>query len=517
MATSPETPQDGNSIELHVKNFGPIVEANIELRPLTVFVGPSNTGKSYLASLILALHNSFKPKKDFFSFSESFRGNIESYKMTPAQIKNVSNWMMNKFKSDMSKDEIAAETERTIPANIINLLNNFLKFKYTENYSITSEIARSFGIDSPNNLIRKTSGDETFSLSIINNFKDHNCSFNVELEIEKDARNFSISIPRKITQCIDIKPLFAALTQTNTIKLMENTSIPENFVAEMILSMLAEPIFDLSIDPLSKPGYYLPADRTGVMHAHQVVTSSLIRRSSIAAIHSFPNVPTLSGVLGDFLEQLVQLSQTSENGGDYNEIAKDLEKIILEGKIYSTGEYSKDIPYPFFTFQPKGWKNRLPLMNASSMVSELAPVVLYLRHVIKPGNVLIIEEPESHMHPSKQVEFTRYLALLVKKGIRIIVTTHSEWVIEALGNIVQASILPEDQRNDLPSEDFALDRDQVGVWLFKPKNRPKGSVVTEIEIDNDSGNFQVGYNEVMESLFDEWTNTFNRLENLKAR
>ena len=49
-----------DSLELEVTNFGPIVEAKIDLRPLTVFVGPSNTGKSYLAILIYALHRFFQ-------------------------------------------------------------------------------------------------------------------------------------------------------------------------------------------------------------------------------------------------------------------------------------------------------------------------------------------------------------------------------------------------------------------------------------------------------------------------
>ena len=48
-----------DTLELEVKNYGPIVEARIDLRPLTVFVGPSNTGKSYLALLIYALHRCF--------------------------------------------------------------------------------------------------------------------------------------------------------------------------------------------------------------------------------------------------------------------------------------------------------------------------------------------------------------------------------------------------------------------------------------------------------------------------
>ena len=46
-------------VEIAVKNFGPIAEANIDLRPLTVFVGPSNTGKTYFATLVYALHSIF--------------------------------------------------------------------------------------------------------------------------------------------------------------------------------------------------------------------------------------------------------------------------------------------------------------------------------------------------------------------------------------------------------------------------------------------------------------------------
>ena len=48
------------NVEFAVKNFGPIAEARINLCPLTVFVGPSNTGKTYFSTLIYALHGIFK-------------------------------------------------------------------------------------------------------------------------------------------------------------------------------------------------------------------------------------------------------------------------------------------------------------------------------------------------------------------------------------------------------------------------------------------------------------------------
>ena len=61
-----DTPNRTGSLEIEVSDFGPIVNAKVDLRPFTVFVGPSNTGKSYLAVLIYALHR-------FFSGSSEFR------------------------------------------------------------------------------------------------------------------------------------------------------------------------------------------------------------------------------------------------------------------------------------------------------------------------------------------------------------------------------------------------------------------------------------------------------------
>ena len=55
-------PPDFKDLKLSVTNFGPITKADIDLRPMTVFVGPSNTGKSYMAMLVYALHGFFSGK-----------------------------------------------------------------------------------------------------------------------------------------------------------------------------------------------------------------------------------------------------------------------------------------------------------------------------------------------------------------------------------------------------------------------------------------------------------------------
>ena len=149
------------------------------------------------------------------------------------------------------------------------------------------------------------------------------------------------------------------------------------------------------------------------------------------------------------------------------------------------------------------------------MVSELAPVVLYLRHIVGHNivghrNVLIVEEPESHLHPAMQVEFTRQLAALVHAGIRVIVTTHSEWVLEELANIVRRSTFSTSDREKTADAKIALRPDQVGAWLFQPKGRPKGSVVKEIRLD-DSGLFSSGFDDVAAELHNDWADLANRI------
>ena len=47
-------------LTISVKNFGPIAEGSVDLKPLTIFVGPSNTGKSYMATAVYTLLKAFE-------------------------------------------------------------------------------------------------------------------------------------------------------------------------------------------------------------------------------------------------------------------------------------------------------------------------------------------------------------------------------------------------------------------------------------------------------------------------
>lgn len=143
--------------------------------------------------------------------------------------------------------------------------------------------------------------------------------------------------------------------------------------------------------------------------------------------------------------------------------------------------------------------------------------MLYLRHIVRIGDVLIIEEPESHLHPVMQVAFTRYLATVVKAGVRVVVTTHSEWVLEALANLVRLSEVAKSRRSEVAGGGPALTPDEVGAWRFEQKKRPRGSVVQEIPLDTVRGTFPAGFDEITEDLYNDWAKITNLSEACGAR
>ena len=280
-----------------------------------------------------------------------------------------------------------------------------------------------------------------------------------------------------------------------------------NYIASAQFGQLASEILGQLVEPLGRVAYYLPANRTGVMHAHRVVVGSLIGQAAYAGFRQDTPLPQLSGVLADFLEQLVGL-QEDRRKGPKQPIAERIEERVLQGNILIK---SSPVGYPEFFYRPNGLKFDLGLVNSSSMVSELAPVVLYLRHVVRPGETLIIEEPEAHLHPAMQVEFMRQLAAVVKFGVRVIITTHSEWVLDELTNLVRLSELSESGRQGIEGGPYALTPEELGVWLFEPKKRPKGSVVKEIPFDGEFGGFRSGFDDVALGTYNDYAEITSRV------
>ena len=495
MTTPQAERQVGGDYRLEVKDFGPIAEASVDVRPLTVFIGPSNTGKSYLAILMYALHRCFGGFPSLmgrrtFQFREAMQPQTSIRK-------SLTDWL--------SKVAVQGGSLPAPPTDVAAHLRSRLEQAKGLDRLLEQEICRCFGAESPADLIRRSSphADTRVDLRIPQAADVQEVRY--QLEFGQNSTRLSGQLPEIMS------PPRISPTEARD-RLLDTGTGEDDDEPERLFIRFARSLFASLVQPLWKNAYYLPADRTGVMHSHQVVVSTLIQNATTAGLRPSHDVPMLSGVLADFLSHLINISRGRPP--HRNGVETRLERGLLNGTVRLD---RTETGYPVFAYRPSGWKDDLPLMRASSMVSELAPVVLFLRHLVEPGDVLIIEEPEAHLHPAMQAAFARDLAHLVRSGIRVVVTTHSEWLLDQFANLVRLSELPEAKRKGLPGADEALQQEQFGAWLFKPKQRPKGSVVEELSIDPDTGGLGSDYSEIAEHLYNDWAHIGNRIEEERGR
>ena len=496
------------NLELEVADFGPIIEAKIDLRPLTVFVGPSNTGKTYLATLIYALHRFFHNMAVSNRY-RSFQTQVSPRNTETPALDFERRSVLTEWAAQAFVHRLPGVGNFPLPEQVAEVVRRALGI---DGVGLRNEIVRCFGVNHPGMLKRKAKGEgahiaigrfplrnapafrhkQTLRTNQYSEFTTHPGNEPISINIGKDARTRM----RRIAY---------------TLSSNDQTEDSRNLAANELLLLLVNLVLPGLIDPLHNQAFYLPAGRTGLIETYGNLVIGLLREASDPNLRAETRNPAVSGVMADFLTHLTECDSMPRGIGDsIQNRATKIEEDILSGSV--SVEKSELLGRPEFLYQPKGWKNPVPLMNASSMVSELTPVVLYLRHLVKRHDLLIIDEPESHLHPQMQVEFTRQLGAMVNSGVRVVVTTHSEWVLEALANMVQGSTLSEVQKNG----NISLRPDQVGIWLFRHKARPKGSIAQEIRLDEETGLFPNDYDAVSEELYNENVKIFNRVQDRKA-
>ncbi len=80
---------------------------------------------------------------------------------------------------------------------------------------------------------------------------------------------------------------------------------------------------------------------------------------------------------------------------------------------------------------------------------------------------LYVEEPEIHLHPAAERAVVEVLAYLVKRGIRIVVTTHSLTVLYTINNLLKASKLPPGVMSDEIDPGIRLRSDDVAAYHLR--------------------------------------------------
>ncbi len=474
-------------IYIKVKNFGPIEKAEIDLRPLTVFVGESNTGKTYLAALIYALHKHFGgipqfPWADFVASHFSFlyrsrdgypQSQREALEQDILEALEKLNTPERPFKFSDLPQQITTRSQSIL----------------TDQEGFPDELIRCFDFETVSKLIRFT-GSQDNPMKVSLSVREGNQKY---WDFEMQAAGSA-----KPTITGHINPDMTLLAPNDARRKTELHEIPD--VERLFRTLHARRW-------RSSDSYYLPAARSGIMQSLGVIKLSLIKRTTRIGLDRLES-STFSGMIADFLEWVISYTEIGTSSSSIRRAAEQLETDLLEGRI----EVKRSTPeaYSEFLYRPDQGKETLRMSHASAMVSELAPLVYLLQGIIGPGDLIIIEEPESHLHPGAQTKIAQTLARLVRAGVRVLITTHSNYLLQQIGNLIREGELQKLGESTSESADY-LRKEEVGAWQFY-KNEP----VTELPFDLVEGIEPEDHLDIAEDLYNQSAGLQNRIEQTKA-
>ncbi|KYF79573.1 hypothetical protein BE20_14435 [Sorangium cellulosum] len=86
---------------------------------------------------------------------------------------------------------------------------------------------------------------------------------------------------------------------------------------------------------------------------------------------------------------------------------------------------------------------RLGLGQVGLGLSQALPIVTACL-VSRPGDLLLIETPEAHLHPGAQHRLTSLFIELARKGRQVVIETHSEHLVTAAQIAVKEGLPPDD-------------------------------------------------------------------------
>ncbi len=454
-------------MKISVKNLGVLKQAEFELGELTLVCGGNNTGKTYATYALFG----FLWRWERFLEVEIPLGAIET----------------------LLRDGVARIDVEAINAE--DVLKNGCK-KYTR------ELPRIF-------------------VSQASRFRD--TKFQISLEPETMLPIKNRSFKRTIRSAEDE---LLSLSKTEGEKalvislLMDNgkKAVPP---VEMIKEIVSDGIVELLFGPYLPRPFISSAERTGAVIFRKELNfarNRLLEEMSRADRDFDPmkllfksyqdySVPVQINV--DFIRRLETISkEDSFLAENHPHILNDFTDII--GGEYLIG--NNDTIY----FKPGRTQLKLAMDETSSAVRSLLDIGFWLRHVAEPGDLLMVDEPELNLHPENQRRMARLFARLVNLGIRVFVTTHSDYIVKELNTLI---MLKRDkprlqeiaQREGYTSEEL-IDAEKIRVYiaeraLMKLENKSRRSrrqTLTAARIDPEFG--------IEARSFDETINKMNDIQ-----
>jgi len=419
---------DHGRLRIEIENFGPIASGSFELRPLTLFIGPNNAGKSYAAtlahSIVQAMPAGGVPGVLFFRFRREEKA--------PLTIRELVNWL---FSTEYLEKEVLGRLQNYFSCEDLRVLISWFASK-------DGVRVRVYSHDAEDGWIFLEGKGSRWS-------------------VQGKAPRLPDLEGRQETKGVLLDALWRVWRD-----ITETMGLPED-------------------------SYYLPAARSGVLQGWRALTAEAVRRVSRWAGIEEIRVPALPGLIGEFLEELIHASEglrrrsrVGEGASPFQSALEVLEEDLLKGAVDFS--YPDGVPVPEIVYRTRAKRKKLeiPIQRASSTVGELAPLVLWIKYLLRPGGMLVIEEPEAHLHPENQRRVARALVRLVRAGVTVLCTTHSPLILHQVSNHILASRADPARWKELGfTEEDLLREEEVGAYLFRMREDGRGSEIQPLRIE----------------------------------
>jgi len=374
-----------NNWILKLDEFGKIKKADIEISPFTLFVGDNNSGKSYIMSLIYGIM-----QLDF---------GINQYKInhTSKAYKEIVKWLKH---IQTENGEKKVHIEKDIYMHFTDLLNIILN----DNKKIF--IRSIFNADIKINKIElKFEYDNLLYIKkdIVKDISEEKTNYSITFwgEDNNEVMRGGIRLPGTFFEFYDII-IFAILQQVIRLNCFEKSNLKS---------------------------YYLPTSRTGFVLTYKtLVEKSLDDKFNVGK--TTKNL--LTRPCSEFLSQLSSISKKNINK-KYSDVVDFIENNIIDGTIKVD-----EAPISDFMYIPNGSKDEIPMFVSSGVITEMTPLVLMLKYKEEMG-ALMMEEPEMCLHPKLQWLIARGLVQITNTGTPVIITTHSDDILQHINNMIKLS------------------------------------------------------------------------------
>ena len=523
-------------IKVSVNDFGPVVSGTVQLKPLTIFVGPSNAGKSYLAAMIYSLMQALDEltTPSYLRFPSYQTGiaraarihravrNLDyTMEVTQAATEAIYDWARSigptrRESTEISFIDLPVEVSDLVSAEIRN------SFKAAQ-HLFNRELQRCHG--GINDIRSRRAGANQLKIGLDQaepllklNFEEDQGARLALSKTECDISQATATIPPELIRLLRAE----ASRQSHGSEELRAPRDPDVDFMDPDLDFLLFLMQGASTNLLEgfpSHCYYLPAARSGIAQGHKAIASILVRQSSLAAIRPL-EIPTLPGIITDFMGHILTMERTGSwnlpsGSKPLRAVVNFMEREVLQGGIDI--ERGEETTYPEISYFPIAGQpdiGRFPFHKTSSMVSELAPVVLFLKYLVRPGDLVILEEPESHLHPASQRQMARGIVRLVNAGVQVIITTHSDYFIGQVNNLLKLSQASKQKRtNEGYAVEDCLKPNDLGVYHFLLDEGLGGSVVKELPIIPGFGIEEEDFAAVSEALYEETVS----LQRIRAR